>query len=464
MRERARIQSGRAVVVAMAILSLLLVAAIMQPVDRRPPVSAVDAVELAEQMDIDPTELITTSLPQRYHSLPPDLAADMAADDPGLALTLNERAPLATSSVPAEAGLARLMSGEMDAVTVDEVFTQLPNHLVEWLAVLFPSAVGNLEGAPIDVRINANAIRLAASVAASRSWPSPPRPWTQGDREPRPDFQRVIDGGHRLVYFDPLANRGQGAWAELVGDLDTASHVGVLVPGGSAFVSSDNFTRYSGRAASFVSAAEGELAMVVWAGSPFPSGWIQESTPSWAQDAAIELTAFTADLRHRLPAHVSLTVAGHSYGGAVVGLAETYDLDADRVLHLASAGAGYGVWSPHDYASPCRERYDLMAPGDPIGYVQNIPDATGLGHGIRVSSMPGVKRLVTGRLPDDPDALDDVNRTLGSMGITGKEIGGVHAHSEIFIPDSDAWRSMLTVFTMGEPTLLSEQPPSLPDC
>jgi hypothetical protein len=106
----------------------------------------------------------------------------------------------------------------------------------------------------------------------------------------------------------------------------------------------------------------------------------------------------------------------------------------------------------------------MMAPGDPISYVQNVPDATGLGHGAEVAGLAGVVRLETGFLPDDPSALDDVNRTLGSMGITGKEIGGIHAHSEIFIPDSDAWNNMLAVFTLGDPWLLQDQPAALPGC
>ncbi|GAA4920665.1 alpha/beta hydrolase family protein [Stackebrandtia albiflava] len=428
--------------------------------------TVVDSVEIAERMtDADPMRMVEAHLPAEYVGSSPEVVAERVAADPLLAMERSGARPDPDSPNPTEAAFAALVTGMSaeDSTAPGDVYQRLPRDVADWLAVVFPGVVGNLAGAPFENRVTANRIRLAASVAESTYWPGPDRPW-HDEREPRADFQRVIDGGHRLVYLDPLANDGQGSWVELVGDLSTARHVGVLVPGGSAFISSDNFTRYSDRAGSFVDAAGGDLAMLVWAGSPFPSGWIQEAGSSWAADAAPRLAEFLADLRRQVGGDTTITLAGHSYGGAVVGMTETYDIDVDRVMHIASAGAGYGVSGPRDYTSPCRTRYDLMAPGDPIGYVQDVPGFTGLGHGVEVADMPGVLRLVTGSLPDDPQALDDVNRTLGSLGITGKEIGGIHAHSEVFIPNSDAWSNMLAVFTGEEPRLLTRQPPALPGC
>ncbi|MFD0555503.1 alpha/beta hydrolase [Stackebrandtia endophytica] len=458
-------RTGRArpasIVVAALAASLLTVA--LWPTTEPEPV-VLDAAAVAAEMTGDPADLIESHLPGEYRMLTPDAAAERAASVPDLAMALNLNRPDPQAADPLEAGLARLTEVEVAAPSVSEVFDRLPADTVGWLTVVFPASIGNLSGAPYDSRATANRIRLVATVADSRSWPTPDRPWTAEDRQVRPDFQRVVERDHELLYFDPLANNGQGSWVELVGELDDATYVGVLVPGGSAFISSDNFTRYSDRAGSFVDASDGSLAMIVWAGAPFPSGWIQEASPTWAQDAAAALTAFVSDLRRQVGDDVTITLAGHSYGGAVVGLAETRELDVDQVMHLASAGAGFGVTSPDDYTRPCRIRYDMMAPGDPIGFVQNIPGITGLGHGVEVSTLPGVRRLLTGAVPDDPDAFDDVHRTLGSLGIAGKEIGGMHAHSEIFIPQSDAWRNMYAVFTMGDPRLLDDQPPPVPGC
>ncbi|ADD44492.1 alpha/beta hydrolase [Stackebrandtia nassauensis] len=416
-------------------------------------------------------------LPSEYTRLGPAEAAAAIAKDPRLASERAEAVPAADAADPLEAGLAKFKSildtggGVRD---VARAYRELPAEATRWLAAVFPGVIGNLNGAALSDRIAANRIRAAAVVAGSRAWPSPTRPWTEADREPRRDYSHLLDAGRQLIYFDPAANQRMGSWVEVRGELDTADYVAVLVPGGSAFITtgepggfaaSGNFGRYSARADSFVEAADGELAVIVWAQPPSPSGWVDEADPSWAQDAAPRLVEFMDDLNRQLDDRdVAVTVAGHSYGGAVVGLAEVQGFDADRVLHVASAGAGYGVTGPGDYQPRCRERYSMMAPGDPISYVQDIPAATGLGHGAGVHDLPGVVRLETGYLPDDPQAPDDVGRTLGSQGITGKRISGIHAHSEVFIPDSGAWRNMLAVFSMVDPRPAATQPPRDSQC
>nr|BFF24393.1 hypothetical protein GCM10025732_23580 [Glycomyces mayteni] len=149
---------------------------------------------------------------------------------------------------------------------------------------------------------------------------------------------------------------------------------------------------------------------------------------------------------------------GHSYGGAVIGYAETYDLEADQVLHIASAGMGNDVYSPEDYTEPCRTRYSITAPGDPISYIQGMPYVPLLGHGADPDDFPGVKNLVTGSLPDAPGAVDDYGRSLADEGIAGKTIEGVHSHSEVFYPEGDAWKNILQVLLGGDPELADEQP------
>lgn len=460
--------SGRALWSVLAgILIAAAVLVLLRPVPKPRPVT----FDPGSVADLLTTPAVTQSkqdrLPAAIAELPADQAAAKVAADPDLAVALTLSEPRSRAADPVEAGLATLVSTIDDPDgwrLVAEVFALIDPDAADWLAVAFPSAIGNLAGAPYPDRIDANRIRLAAAISQSRLWPSPPRPWTQVDRQPRADLEAVYEANLQLIYFDPLANSGQGSWVELVGDLDSASRVGVLVPGGSAFIVSDNFFRYSGRAKSFVDAADGELAMIVWAGAPFPSGWIEEAGPDWAREAAPLLTGFMADLDNRLDTDIAVTLAGHSYGGAIVGLAETLDLVADQVMQVASAGAGYGVTTPLDYTQPCRRRYDMMAPKDPISYVQNIPGFTGLGHGVSPADLAGTLRLATGTIPDDPDALDDAGRRLGSQGLQGKEIAGLHAHSEVFIPNSTAWRNMLAVFTLDDPSLLRDQPPPLAGC
>jgi hypothetical protein len=453
-----------AAVVALAgVIAVLAAAPAGEPAE-------LDPAALAQRMMSDaPAGLAQRYLPAGYAALEPREAALKVAADPRMSIDRSLARPDPRAGNAAEAGLAELLAATGDTGsggwrTVAEVFEGLASEVSGWLAVIFPDAIGNLSGAPIPDRIDANRIRLAASVSASTAWPSPPRPWNEQLRQPRADLAALLDGHTQLIFFDPDANSGQGSWVELRGDLSTATRVGVLVPGGSAFIISENFARYSTRAQSFVTASDGELAMIVWAGAPFPSGWIQEASPAWATEAAPLLVDFINALHAELGAATPITLAGHSYGGAIVGVAETSHLDADQVMHVASAGSGYGVDSPSDYTRPCRTRYVMMAPGDPISYVQGIPEVTGMGHGVSPQELAGIQRLATGFLPDDPQALDDVGRTLGSQGIDGKRIGGVHAHSEVFIPHSDAWTNMFRVFTHDDPILLDDQPQPLTRC
>ncbi|GAB3660361.1 hypothetical protein GCM10028833_39650 [Glycomyces tarimensis] len=396
----------------------------------------------------------------------PDTALAAALDDSELAAELIAAEPEAADGELAGA-LATLQdaSGDLDPVDVGAFFDDLGEENTAWLSVMYPSVIAYLPGAPFDARIAANRIVVEASTEASTEFHSPERPWTEAsERPPRDELAELVDSDREFISLDPYNNAGGGSWIEVLGDLETASQVTVLVPGGSAELSSANFNLYYNRAKTFVDAAEGELAVVVWAGASWPSGWIEESWASWSQVAAENLASFTFDLRAQIDAGTPITLAGHSYGGAVIGLAETYDIDADRVLHIASAGMGYDVYSPEDLSEPCRTRYSITAPGDPISYVQGMPYVPLLGHGADPDDFPGTLNLAAGSLPDGPAAVDDYGVSLEERGIAGKAVEGVHSHSEIFYPGSDAWDNILAVLLGQEPELAEEQPSAVADC
>lgn len=404
-------------------------------------------------------------------------AAPLDAADPDQALTAAlADSDLATELVAAEpdpsdgelaAILASLASDtdHFDPVEVGAFFDELGQEHTAWLSVLYPGVVAHLPGAPFEARVNANKLVIEAATQASAAFAGPPRPWTERTERPvRAELDQLLDSDREFISLDPYNNSGGGSWIEVLGDLETASQVTVMVPGGSAELSSANFNLYYNRARSFVDAADGELAVVVWAGASWPSGWIEESWASWSQVASESLASFTHDLRAQIGGDVPITLAGHSYGGAVIGLAETYDLVADRVLHIASAGMGYDVYSAEDLSEPCRTRYSITAPGDPISYVQGLPYVPLLGHGADPDDFPGTLNLEPGHLPDAPDAVDDYGVRLTERGISGKAVEGVHSHSEIFYPASDAWSNILAVMLGDEPELAESQPGPMSGC
>ncbi|WP_199036890.1 alpha/beta hydrolase [Glycomyces salinus] len=399
-----------------------------------------------------------------------DEAQEAAVTDPEYASELASGAPdPRTGELSAALATLSEAAGEFDPVEVGGFFDDLDERLgtdsASWLAVMYPAVLGSLPGAPFEAREAANQILLTAASYDTTQPDSPERPWNaEVERPPREEVTELIGSGRQFVYIDPYNNAGDGSWIEVVGDLETAETVSVLVPGGSAVLTSDNFDIYYQRAQSFVDAADGELAVVVWAGASWPSGWIEESWASWAAVASESLASFTFDLRSQIGPDVPVTLVGHSYGGAVIGLAETQDLAVDRVLHIASAGMGNDVYDPEDLDEPCRPRYSITAPGDPISYIQGMPYVPLLGHGADPDDFPGVKNLYPGYLPDAPDAVDDTGTLLIDRGISGKEVEGVHSHSEIFYPESDAWNNILAVLLGQEPELDDDQPAPIDGC
>ncbi|KAA2266627.1 hypothetical protein F0L68_01585 [Solihabitans fulvus] len=259
-------------------------------------------------------------------------------------------------------------------------------------------------------------------------------------------YQDILQNDRKIIAFDPAGN---GRIAELVGDINSnTKNVGVLVPG--TFTNMANFDKYAADGRSFVEAdPTHSLAMVVWADGDNPQslGLGGAADPSYSEAMAPNLATFSHQLRDQINAQgagdAQVTFAGHSYGGAVVGLAEHDGLDANRVLHIESAGMGHDVWTPGDLHNTQSEvqRYSMTAPGDPIGDIQGV-QLLGYGHGADPNTFPGVTDLVTGNYPD------------------GHPLHGVSAHTDIFTYHSDAWWNMYGVFTGG---IVTPVPPPVPD-
>ncbi|HEX3590454.1 MAG TPA: alpha/beta hydrolase [Pseudonocardiaceae bacterium] len=264
-------------------------------------------------------------------------------------------------------------------------------------------------------------------------------------------YSDILASNRQILDFDPS---GDGRIAELIGTIGpNTTNVGVLVPG--TYTNLTNFDSYAKDAASFVNAdPSGHLAMVTWADGAFPQSLVPAAAdPSYAQHTAPDLSAFSHQLRDQINAqagpdnNVQVTFAGHSYGGAIVGLAEQNGLDANRTLYLESAGMGHDVWSPADLhdLQPDVQRYSMTAPGDPISAIQGV-QAFGLGHGADPDTFPGVTDLATGNYPN------------------GQPITGLAAHNGVFTTGSDAWRNMYGVFTGGAVTPAPPKPePLTPD-
>ncbi|MDJ0664782.1 MAG: alpha/beta hydrolase [Acidimicrobiia bacterium] len=266
--------------------------------------------------------------------------------------------------------LSELRSREPDEVA--DAFAVIPRERARRLAFDHPRLVGGLDGAPTSLRFVANRILIANEInrleeAASKleaqsAVQSPPGLMVRRIRERSAEYRRWLVEGRQILLFDP---QGDGLVAEVFGDIDAASAVGVLVPGMANDLG--NFGTpacgFRADALDLFAAAGSATATVAWLGYDTPDG-VDAAGRSAAVAAAPELARFVRSVDPQ--DERTVTVFAHSYGSVVAGMASRDGLDADNLVLLGSPGTtlnnageavlrdGARVWS-------------ALAPGDPIG-------------------------------------------------------------------------------------------------
>ncbi|OCC09813.1 alpha/beta hydrolase [Streptomyces sp. PTY087I2] len=278
---------------------------------------------------------------------------------------------------------------------VARFFAGLSTAERQLLLVRHPSVVGNLDGAPLELRYRANSLALAA--------------------EDDPRYRSLAAPGRQILAFDP---RGRGQVAEVFGDLRAARRVSVVVPG------SDNdagtFDRKvaahgapPGMARTLHTAAGPGTAVVAWVGYTTPVGvGIDAATGSLAEAGAGRLTRFAEGLTaDGLP---EPAVFCHSYGSVVCGLA-AHRLPATDLVALGSPGMRA------DDAAGLRTKARVWAAKDPTDWIDNVPNVrfAGLGHGTD---------------PTDP--------AFGARRVPANEARG---HAGYFAPGTDSLRAFAAI-------------------
>jgi hypothetical protein len=244
----------------------------------------------------------------------------------------------------------------------------------------------------------------------------------------------------------------------MFGRIDSATrHVSVFVPGTGARM--ENMARY-GNSVRLLARdtvgpdGVGATTTIAWLGMDAPDAVMHDAPfRDYAERGGPKLRDFVIGLG--IPAQADSTVIGHSYGGAVVGVADREGLDVDRVLLVESAGAGNGVWSIGDYGEAATGRhvdhYVITAPNDPITFARVdrvLQEEFGLGHGGDPDTMSGFTRLESGRF-----ALDDPDPTRRGHLVEG--------HSDPLERGTTSWYNMVAVSTGGRVTPWT--PPTLVD-
>ncbi|MFD9648048.1 alpha/beta hydrolase [Streptomyces sp. NPDC059082] len=225
------------------------------------------------------------------------------------------------------------------------------------LARTHPTVVGNLDGAPLELRYEANA------------------------RTVRGGF-----GGARVLAHDP---RGRGQVALVYGDLARAAHVAVIVPGSD--VDASHVRPLADMAAELRRATGGRTAVVAWAGYTTPVGvGLDAATGRLAEAGADRLTRLADGLAAVGAAEPS--VFCHSYGSVVCGLA-AHRLKAKDLVVFGSPGMRAAN------VSDLRTSARVWAAKDPTDWIDRVPNVAfaGLGHGADPADPAfGARRIPAG--------------------------------------------------------------------
>ncbi|MFC5664077.1 alpha/beta hydrolase [Kitasatospora misakiensis] len=259
----------------------------------------------------------------------------------------------------------------------------------ETLAVRHPLVVGNLDGAPVELRHRANARAIAEerdrALARAADPALTPRDRTAA-RERAERYRTLLDaaapgGPRRFLAFDP---RGRGQIAEVFGDLAGAGRIAVVVPGSDIDLRSfdragDPYGTPVGMARALAGATGGRTAVIAWAGYTTPLGLGPDAvTEPLARAGAERLTRLLDGLAVSTAPEAPPTVFCHSYGSVVCGLARPGPRQASGVVVLGSPGLGVGS------AAELDPRVPLWATArNGSDWIGNVPYVRlfGLGHG-----------------------------------------------------------------------------------
>ncbi|MCK7626720.1 alpha/beta hydrolase family protein [Streptomyces sp. RS10V-4] len=305
---------------------------------------------------------------------------------------------------------------------VARFFAALTGAQRQALAARHPLTVGNLDGAPVALRYQANAraLRAERDRALARSTdPAGTRQDHQQARRAAARYASLLAPGRQILAFDP---RGRGQVAEVHGDLAAARRTAVVVPGSDIDLATfdrttDPYGTPTGMARSLRRQMAAEApgvptAVIAWVGYTTPVGLGPDAaTGRLAEAGAPRLTRFLAGLAATgTPAPAVLC---HSYGSVVCGLAAPRTGRGDLTDLIVFGSPGMRRDTAADLRTPARV-WAARDASDWIGDVPNV-EVLGLGHGTDPTDPAfGARRVPavraeghTGYLAPGTDSLRD---------------------------------------------------------
>jgi hypothetical protein len=290
------------------------------------------------------------------------------------------------------------MPPEQAAPRIHAFFGGLDPAAATRLADRRPDQIGELNGAPAQLRFRANIHRITRARDALQVLDDAGKANKNDKRRLKtlndlltpvtvvttgPDGRRVTLLQHRQ--FLSVDTDGKGRAVEVHGDLSRARRMAFMVPGmGNSL---DRMPDLVARSKAVQNeAGEGTVA-VTWLGYDSPSNVLQAAGKERAYDAAPGVRADLVALRLEMPPDTPITGVGHSFGTVVIGQACLYGARFDRVFFTGSPGVDPDVHSAADLHLGPQMLIVERAPGDYVVYTQ--------WHGSDPANWPDVVRAAT---------------------------------------------------------------------
>lgn len=287
---------------------------------------------------------------------------------------------------------------------LSQFFASLTAQQQRLLVHRHPLAVGNMNGAPVSLRYLANrtALGIAREQESQRARDSRLSAAGQRDAERRMQrYDALSRPGRQVLAFDPT---GPGRVAEVLGDLERAQRVSVVVPGVDTtlitFQRDDRAYSTPLGMARALHDAEREASprtrtsVIAWADYRAPDGLgVEAATAIRAESGAVRLNA----MLRGLPGRGGIALYCHSYGSVLCGVAAP-GLPS-RVSDIAVAGSP-GMRA--DRVSQLRTHARVWATRDGDDWIEDVPhlELGSLGHGADPVSPAFGARLLSARGAD----------------------------------------------------------------
>ncbi len=249
------------------------------------------------------------------------------------------------------------------------------------------------------------------------------------------------DGGdgtqRQLLSLDTSGKHVTAAVAR--GNVDTADHIGVLVPGLYTNVAT-NLGTYDGHAGVMADAAgryaKGEsVAMVSYLGYEAPQDLAEVTNISYAEKGAKNLSGFLNGLgasRELGAGDAHISVAGHSYGSTTAGIAlkQVNPGVVDDLIQFGSPGSGaqdvseFRVPPGHAWVSATDYKQDMVqGVGDDWRFGKNPDTMKGYNHLSGDVGEDGVDKTMiypfqkhNGYFARNSEANEDISRVIAGRG------------------------------------------------